>query len=262
MAKLLKDLDGGMPGIGDGQWYMAGTNMNISEAVKAAKATLEGIYDEREASAIAWVVLEYLTGSRRGPLLASKADALSREQVSSLERITRELKAGKPLQYVLGETEFYGLRLKVDPSVLIPRQETEELADWIIREARAEMLPAPQEARDRRQERAPGSEPDGPMTRKTPGAGAPLHILDIGTGSGCIAIALKKNLPGAEVWACDLSSAALIVAGKNAAMNQAVLNFRQADILDSSGWKEFPLFDIIVSNPPYVTLAEKREMPG
>ncbi len=143
-----------------------------------------------------------------------------------------ELKTGKPLQYVLGETEFYGLRFKVNPSVLIPRPETEELVEWIISD-----LPKP----------------------KTSIEG--LKIIDIGTGSGCIPISLKKNLPEAQLFALDISPEALDVSIQNAALNQTTVNFIQADILNLLNKQLIAeKFGIIVSNPPYVTDAEKEQM--
>jgi release factor glutamine methyltransferase len=120
------------------------------------------------------------------------------------------------------------MKLYVDKNVLIPRPETEELVQWIV-------------------DRNKVLKPD-------------LQVLDIGTGSGCIAIALKRKLPSATVYACDVSGAALNVAAKNAAALGAPINFIEADILDKATWTNFPEFDIIVSNPPYIPRNEQSEM--
>ena len=133
----------------------------------------------------------------------------------------------RPIQYILGYTDFYGLRLRVDKRVLIPRPETEELVEWIIK------------------------------TYKT----AEGHrILDIGTGSGAIALALRKSLPVAEIWAMDVSAEALEVAAENGAALELPVKWIKADITDSSQYRQFPQFDVIVSNPPYVTESDKAEM--
>src|SRR5690606_33314046 len=142
--------------------------------------------------------------------------------------ILPELLAGKPLQYILKEAWFYGLPLLVNESVLIPRPETEELVDQIVRKYR-------------------GTEP--------------LKIIDIGTGSGCIALALKHALPQAEVWAVDVSSNALKVAKNNASNHGLDVRFMQTDILEWDVVFDADIrFDVIVSNPPYITPDEKSEM--
>jgi len=131
----------------------------------------------------------------------------------------------EPVQYILGRTEFYGLPFKVDQRVLIPRPETEELVDWII-----------------------GQE----GTRK-------VSILDIGTGSGCIAVALSARMPGAGMWACDIQKEALEVAGENAHRNGVEINFFSFDMLNEQS--NLPCkFDVMISNPPYVRELEKAFM--
>lgn len=140
------------------------------------------------------------------------------------------LKQQKPIQYIIGETEFYGLPFIVNNNVLIPRPETEELVSWILHNV------------DKNQ---------------------PLKILDIGTGSGCLAISLSKYLPNAKVFALDVSHEALEVAKQNAKMNRVNLTFIEADILNEAGWHQVMIsndFDIIVSNPPYVREKEKKQM--
>lgn len=147
------------------------------------------------------------------------------QQKHLLQNDLDRLCAGEPFQYVLGYTEFCGLKLNVDENVLIPRQETSELIEWIAR----------------------SEEKVG-------------KILDVGTGSGCIALALKKQYPEAEVWAVDKSAGALQVASKNADETALFVNFKQADML--TGLCELPTdFDLVVSNPPYIMPSEKVDMP-
>jgi release factor glutamine methyltransferase len=136
-----------------------------------------------------------------------------------------ELIAGRPLQYVLGYAWFMGKRYKVNEQVLIPRPETEELVAWIIDDA--------------------GS------------VNTQLNILDIGTGSGCIPIALKQALYAAAVTSCDISKGALAVAKENAANMNAGMEFIQTDFLDDTQWQLLGMYDVIVSNPPYIPIAEK-----
>jgi release factor glutamine methyltransferase len=150
-----------------------------------------------------------------------------------VSRALEDLKKEIPIQYILGETEFFGLPFKVNSNVLIPRPETEELVDWII------------------------------DTQKTNLNSDKLHILDIGTGSGCIAISLAKKLDHAKVYALDVSHEALDVAKRNATLNNVSIEFINANILNSETWNtEFQnlKFDIIVSNPPYVRALEKEQM--
>jgi release factor glutamine methyltransferase len=192
------------------------------------------------------------------------------KQLLHWERVLAHLKKQKPIQYILGETEFYGLPFLVNENTLIPRPETEELVELIIKQnSKSEIPPEP----------------------KVNGAklNSKLKILDIGTGSGCIAIALKKNLPNSEVFAIDISEEALETAKKNAQINQVEINFIQADILKINNLEQLPTsnsqlptsnfhlptsvfqlpssnfhlpttFDIIVSNPPYVRILEKQEI--
>jgi release factor glutamine methyltransferase len=140
------------------------------------------------------------------------------------------LQKHEPIQYILGETEFYGLPFIVNADVLIPRPETEELVDLILRDIKSEKKES-------------------------------LTVLDIGTGSGCIAVSLAKNIPGASVYAVDISSAALETAKKNARQNKADVHFVEQDVFNDFPATVFPdTWDIIVSNPPYVMLSEKKDM--
>jgi release factor glutamine methyltransferase len=159
-------------------------------------------------------------------------------QLLRWESVLAELKKEKPIQYILGETEFYGLPFLVNENTLIPRPETEELVEWIIKSTNYEIL------------------------------STKLRILDIGTGSGCIAISLAKNITNAEVSAIDISEKALATAKKNAEINKVEVSFINIDILKINDLAELPTsnfqlptqFDIIVSNPPYVRNLEKAEI--
>ena len=152
---------------------------------------------------------------------------LTGAELSKFESALQRLLNHEPVQYIIGETEFYGLPMKVDKNVLIPRPETEELVEWILQDL------------------------------KTSGVENP-RILDIGTGSGCIAISLAKNLKDADVTALDVSEGALEVAKTNAAMNEVSLTFELTDILEVKNLSS--TFDVIVSNPPYVRELEKHEI--
>ncbi len=152
---------------------------------------------------------------------------LSTSEEQKFEEAARRLHNQEPIQYIIGETEFYGLKFKVSPRVLIPRPETEELVKWILTDLNTEK-------------------------NKT------FSILDIGTGSGCIAVSLAKNIPGAKVSAVDISSEVLKVAKFNAYKNEVEINFIQQDILKPDSLSEE--FDVIVSNPPYVREMERKEM--
>ncbi|MEG2491262.1 MAG: peptide chain release factor N(5)-glutamine methyltransferase [Alistipes sp.] len=175
---------------------------------------LQPLYGEREAWQIARIVAEELSGLRRSDFIIEPNKEL---EISDLKRVIEELTSGRPLQYVLGSTEFCGLHLTVREGVLIPRPETEELVAWVIAEN---------------------------ATART--------LLDVGTGSGCIAIALKHLLPETTVFATDISDDALAVATENARTSGTAVLFRKADALRNLE-SVFPeKFDVIVSNPPYV----------
>jgi len=158
---------------------------------------------------------------------------ISKDDESKLFEALAKLKNQEPIQYIIGKTEFYGLPFNVSSSVLIPRPETEELVSWIIEDVTS------------------GTDEKS------------LNIMDVGTGSGCIAVSLAKNLSNAKVYAVDVSKQALKTAANNAELNTAKVQLVEADILDEKTWKfEFKQedLDIIVSNPPYVRMLEKQEM--
>ncbi len=196
----------------------------VKHVSKAFNAQLLGLYDEREINSLYMLVLSEVASISSAKIKAFPELEITDEQADTIEKVLLRLQTGEPLQYILGHTEFYGLMFKVNPSVLIPRPETEELVDWVL-------LSAPKK---------------------------PLRILDIGTGSGCIAISLKKKIPDAQVYAIDISTDALQTAKQNAALNQVDIHFVQADILNIE--VDLPPFDIIISNPPYVTLDDKKQM--
>jgi release factor glutamine methyltransferase len=190
---------------------------------------LKSLYPPEEIRHFIRLIVSHVCGLSYNQQLLCKDRQFSEKQKKQIHLIVKRLKKMEPLQYVLGETEFYSLPLQVNPSVLIPRPETEELVDRVIRQS---------------------------------DASSALRILDIGTGSGCIAIALAKHLPKAAVTAVDISAPALQTARQNATLNQVDIHFIQADILKTEvAMKQIDgAFDIIVSNPPYVLDAEKQTM--
>lgn len=187
---------------------------------------LRDLYDENEIRVFFEFCLEEFCGIKRNDLAAKINSTVSESELLKFNFAVKDLKLKKPIQYILGKADFYGLKFIVNENVLIPRPETEELVDLIIKENK----------------------------------GKKISILDIGTGSGCIAISLKKNLPEAEVSAIDISEEALKLAKQNADLNQLNINFVQADILSNEFILNTSSYDIIVSNPPYVCLSEKENM--
>lgn len=186
---------------------------------------LRDIYPENEINAITNLIFKTLFGMDRLHIHINADSIMPSDSRNRFIEIARELKTGKPIQYILGETFFYGCTIKVNNATLIPRPETEELVDLILKE-----------------------------NRDFKG-----KITDVGTGSGCIAISLKKNLSSAEVTGLDISENALEVARSNALLNEAAVSFIRCDILHIDQAK-VPFCDIIVSNPPYVTESEKQHM--
>ena len=189
---------------------------------------LTPIYDAGEAESFFYLILEEKQKLKRIDLALQPDLLFSEEEIVVWNSILEELKKEIPIQYLLGSTSFYGLDFEVNPNVLIPRPETEELVEWIIRNnSKIEKF-------------------------------KDLKILDIGTGSGCIAISLAKNLPNATVSAIDVSEKALATAKKNAQNNSVNVSFINQNILQTEDLKQ--QFDIIVSNPPYVRNLEKEEI--
>ena len=215
----------------------------IGDVFIAYKKALHDLYGTNEAEAITLIAIAEVCGFSNARIKAFPELELTSEQSEKLNELLDQLKTGKPIQYILGKTEFYGLPFNVNPSVLIPRPETEELVEWVISSVGSEEL-------------AVGSR------RLAVGGGqlAVDRVLDIGTGSGCIAISLKKHLPNAKVSAIDVSAKALKTAKENAELNEVEIDFIEADILDYKFEIEHPKFEIIISNPPYVTLHDKTKM--
>jgi len=195
--------------------------------------SLQSVYVPLEATVITDLVFEELASVKKADLIRDPNRLLDTHIQSRLEDARVELLNHKPLQYVLGFCWFHHLKFSVNDSVLIPRPETEELVSLVINDQKKN------------------------SERETPGK---IRILDIGTGSGCIPISLKKYLPGAELTAIDLSEKALLVAKENALAHHTEINFIQMDFLDEENWKNLPLFDVIISNPPYIPLGEKEEL--
>jgi release factor glutamine methyltransferase len=187
--------------------------------------TLEGEYPKEEIGSFFNILLQEFTGVTRLDLALNPQRELSEEGEEKLKAALQRLREHVPLQYITGTTEFFGLNFQVNSNVLIPRPETEELVQWMLDDLCAS---------------------EG------------IKILDIGTGSGCIAVSLAKHLPKAEITAIDISEKALETAKRNANLNEVTVNFFQKNILTAEGLPA--KFDVIVSNPPYVRELEKKEM--
>lgn len=216
--------------------------MKIGEAEVWLRNELQHLYDEREAANIASMVMENTTGCSRMDRLTKKEQPLNVHQLHHLTASVQRLSAHEPVQYILGEAWFHGMKLFVDNNVLIPRPETEELVEWIINDMKAAKVDV--------FERGPA---EADVTKK-------LKILDVGTGSGCIALALKKAMPKAEVWGCDISDAALNVARRNGSELDIRVDFQGLDFLDAGQRRQLPTVDVVVSNPPYVPQHESETM--
>jgi release factor glutamine methyltransferase len=202
--------------------------MLLKQYKKEFSEGLQAIFDEKEVESFFYIILEAFHDMKRVDLALNPNFELDSTQLLQWETVLAQLKEQKPIQYILGETEFYGLPFYVSEHTLIPRPETEELVEWIIVNS---------------------------QNRKFAN---PLKILDIGTGSGCIGIALAKNIPKASVFAIDVSEKALAIAKRNAKRNGVEITLQTLNILDVEDLTE--KFDIIVSNPPYVRQLEKKEM--
>jgi len=197
---------------------------------------LSSIYDAGEAESFFYLILEEKKRLKRIDLALNPDLTFSDEELQLWNSILEQLKLEIPVQYLLGKTSFFGLDFEVNENVLIPRPETEELVEWIINSkiSFAQFgIASGEKLKD-------------------------LKILDVGTGSGCIAISLAKNIPNAEVFAIDVSEKALATAKKNAEINEVNVTFILKNILETEDLEQ--QFDIIVSNPPYVRELEKQEI--
>jgi release factor glutamine methyltransferase len=206
--------------------------MTFNEARTELIKQLTTVYDSEEVKNIAGLVLEHISGMTAAEQLIAKKNYLTCEQLEDIDSITERLKKNEPVQYVLGEAWFAGMKFKVNKNVLIPRPETDELVDWILKEINAQYSMFNNQC----------------------------SIIDIGTGSGCIPIALKKKLPAADISAVDVCSEALFTATENAVMHETEINFILLDFLDEEKWAGLRNYDIIVSNPPYIRKSEESMM--
>ena len=202
--------------------------MTIKELYRNFLLRLQGIYELSEAITITDWAFEKIASHKRSDILKKPTQQLNPSTTRSLNDALDQLLEHKPIQYVLGEAWFYNMKLNVNEQVLIPRPETEELVEWIILNRKSQL-----------------TDPS---------------MLDIGTGSGCIAIALKKNLVASKITAIDQSEKALEVAKGNALLHNTTINFLQLDFLDESQWDQLALFDVIISNPPYIPMKGKTAM--
>lgn len=197
--------------------------MTVAEAIQHCRESLQALYGENEARNMAGILLEYLTKIRY-PKGDKELDSI---QLENFYKLFNRLKNGEPIQYVVGHTWFYGLKFKTDSRALIPRPETEELVHWVLEQYSGNKF---------------------------------LRVLDIGTGSGCIAISLKQKRAQWEVWAIDKSTNAISLCDENGAILHSPVKTIVCDILEQTLGPEWPKFDIIVSNPPYIPPSEKSKM--
>jgi len=200
--------------------------MTFSDLEKQFSAELSNSYAREEATMLCFLSVQHRFVWTKASYLLNKQDTITDLDEAYFLDILVQLKTSKPIQYILGETDFYGRTFRVNPAVLIPRSETEELVKWVL----------------------------GSVSIVNP------HILDIGTGSGCIAISFKIELPEAEVFALDISADALALAQENAALHKAAVRFIEKDVLLMKSTDLYSKFDVVVSNPPYIALAEKDRM--
>ncbi len=198
--------------------------MTVADIQKHYRDTLTAVYDEREARAITQLVLQQVLGLQPHKQVMERYMVLTTHQRDVLQAMLQRLQQSEPVQYVLGHTEFYGLRFNVNPHVLIPRPETEELVEWVM---------------------------------STMDSSA-LHVLDIGTGSGCIPITIAHRFPNAIVQGVDVSHEALQVATENNRLNNTNVTFSYLNILTDS--LSDTTYHIIISNPPYIAESDKQQM--
>ena len=200
--------------------------MKLSQLKINFTTVLQGVYDKEEVHCFFYILCDFFLQYSRFEVSMALDTIVSAKNITVFEKALLRLKKQEPIQYILGTTEFYGLTFKVNKHTLIPRPETEELVDWVLSNLHD-------------QDRV-------------------LDILDIGTGSGCIAISLAKNIPTARVSGLDISEKTLEVAQENAVKNQVLVSFCQKDILRTTSLEK--KYDVIVSNPPYVRQLEKKAM--
>jgi release factor glutamine methyltransferase len=203
-------------------------SMTIEDANRLLIASLTGLYDEREAASVSSLVMERLTGMPKGLRVLNKRESFTNRQQELFQDWLTQLLRFRPVQYILGEAWFGPFPFYVDENVLIPRPETEELADWLLKD-----------------------NADRPMGSA---------ILDIGTGSGCIAVYLKKKRKDFSILGIDISEAALEIAKKNSLANEAETEFLLCDIRDPAQRDKLSPVDLIISNPPYIPERQKTSL--
>ncbi|MGM1430461.1 peptide chain release factor N(5)-glutamine methyltransferase [Sphingobacterium lactis] len=201
---------------------------NLLSIRQQFETSLSPIYDREEITNLFHITCEHILNLKRMQFTLRMQEALTGEELQQFNLILEQLISGKPIQHILGKAPFYGMEFSVTEDTLIPRPETEELVDLIIKDAQDK---------------------------------SGLRLIDIGTGSGCIAISLAKHLQDARVEAVDISAAAIHVAQENARQHQVNIDFKCLDILEwELTFDDQQRFDIIVSNPPYITQEEKEAM--
>ncbi|MFC0878179.1 peptide chain release factor N(5)-glutamine methyltransferase [Saccharicrinis sp. FJH2] len=198
----------------------------MQKNINYIKQKLSGLYPDREVESFVVWILGHVLGYDKTRILLNNDKILPKDVSSRISSIVDRLTKYEPIQYITGDTEFVGLNLNVKPGVLVPRPETEELVSRISNKVAANSA----------------------------------KILDIGTGSGCIALGLKKYMPGTKVFGCDISQVAIELANENAKLNNLDVHFFYYDILSQNGTLPAKKFDMIVSNPPYVLESEKVQM--
>ncbi|HMU10335.1 MAG TPA: peptide chain release factor N(5)-glutamine methyltransferase [Ferruginibacter sp.] len=202
--------------------------MTLKELYRNFLLQLQKVYSLSEATNITDWVFEKMVSLKRTDIIKNPNKLITPSADKLIQEALQQLLTHKPVQYVLGEAWFYHMKLKVNEHVLIPRPETEELVEQLITDRKSRLTdPA---------------------------------ILDIGTGSGCIPIAIKKHLPAAIINSIDISEKAIDLAKENALLHNAHIHFTQLDFLEEKNWLQLPMFDIIISNPPYIPLAEKEKL--
>jgi release factor glutamine methyltransferase len=216
--------------------------MKIREAENWIRESISSVYDTGEASGIASLLVEYITGYDPNMMKTNRDQEIADLNIDALSPLIERLQSHEPIQYIMNRSWFYDMQLYVDPAVLIPRPETEELVEWVIHDLKLEK---------------PGVfEKHHSQADQTNS----LKIMDVCTGSGCIALALKKNIPLAEVWGCDISEEALNVARRNGAALDIRVDFQGMNFLDLEQQRVLPSVDIVVSNPPYIPRKDEASM--
>ena len=200
--------------------------MKLSQLKINFTTVLQGVYDKEEVHCFFYILCDFFLQYSRFEVSMALDTIVSAKNITAFDMALLRLKKQEPIQYILGCTAFYGLTFTVNEHTLIPRPETEELVDWVLSNLHDQ--------------------------------DSMLDILDIGTGSGCIAISLAKNIPTARVSGLDISEKALEIAKENAVKNQVLVSFCQKDILRTTSLEK--KYDVIVSNPPYVRQLEKKAM--